>query len=224
MMNAILQNLDSIKQFMLSFGEIAGTLLIGVLVGVIGAVRKRKLNLKWNTSKEKTFIERHSQIHERLTELRVMVRASRCLVFQFHNGGSFSDGTSIKRFSVTHESCEAGVTSMILESQDVLLTRYLELIQGMKQTPHKILPVSSLPPSSFRSGLEINSVEYFSISPLQCYDSLTPIGFVCCHWCSSDKLDEIEKEGVSQESLEQLIGDSVGEINSYFSFKAGKTK
>jgi hypothetical protein len=221
-MSSIFQNLDSIKQFVLSFGEIAGSLLIGVLIGVVGAVRKRKINLKWNTSKERTFVEKHSRIHEQLTELRVMVRASRCLVFQFHNGGSFADGVSIKRFSVTHESCEAGVTSMILESQDVLLTRYIELVQTMKDAPHKILPVSSLAPSSFRSGLEINSVEYFSVSPLQCSDSLTPIGFVCCHWCSADKLDEIEKEGIAQTALEQLIGDSVRNINSYFWFKAGR--
>lgn len=223
-MTSILQNLDSIKQFMLSFGEIVGTLVIGVLIGVVGAVRKRKWSLNLNTSKERRFVEKHSQIHERLTELRITIRASRCLVFQFHNGGRLADGESIKRFSVTHESCESGVTSMILESQDVMLTRYLELVQTMKDLPHKILPVTSLPPSSFRSGLEINSVEYFSISPMQCYDSLTPIGFVCCHWCSADKLDEIEKSGVEQHALEQLIGDSVREINSYFSFRAGREK
>ena len=223
-MNWIAQNLDTIKNVVLSFGEVLGTLIIGILIGVGGAIRKRNLSLKMNISKERRFVEKHSRIHELLTELRVTVRASRCLVFQFHNGGSFSDGSSIKRFSVTHESCESGVTSMILESQDVLLTRYMELMQIMRETPNKILPVSALPPSSFRSGLEINSVEYFSISPLQCYESLVPVGFVCCHWCSMDKLDEIEKEGITQETVEQLIGESVREINSYFSFKAGITK
>jgi hypothetical protein len=183
-------------------------------------LRKKNISLKSMRAKEQRFVQRHSQIHELLTELRITVRASRCLVFQFHNGGSFADGTSIKRFSVTHESCIGGITSMILESQDVLLTRYVDIIHYMDESASKIISVSSLPPSAFRSGLEINSVEYFSITPLRCLDGLTPLGFVCCHWCSADQLDAIETEGVSQTNLERVISDSVHDINTYLSYKA----
>ena len=221
-MSTVVQYLTSIKDVALTFGEVMGALLIGISIGVVGAIRKRNIKFKWNAPKEQVFVEKHSRIHELLTELRVTVRASRCMVFQFHNGGSFADGTSIKRFSVTHESCGGGVTSMILESQDVLLTRYVDLVRIMEETPSKILPVSSISPSSFRSGLEINSVEYFSITPLKGLDNLTPLGFVCCHWCSVDELDQIESEGIEQATLEQLIDQSVNGINSHFSYKAGK--
>lgn len=109
---------------------------------------------------------------------------------------------------------------MILESQDVLLTRYVDIIRVMDESASKIISVSSLPPSAFRSGLEINSVDYFSITPLRCLDGLTPLGFVCCHWCSAEQLDDIEAEGISQANLERVISDSVYNINTHISYKA----
>jgi hypothetical protein len=214
---------NTAKESLLSVGEAVGVFAVGLGLGIVGVLRKKHISFKTmrfsELVKEQKFVQRHSQIHELLTELRVTVRASRCLVFQFHNGGSFADGTSIKRFSVTHESCIGGVTSMILESQDVLLTRYVDIIRVMDESASKIISVSSLPPSAFRSGLEINSVDYFSITPLRCLDGLTPLGFVCCHWCSEDQLDDIEAEGVSQENLERVISDSVHNINTHISYK-----
>lgn len=219
-MNTISEYFSSIKHHLQPIGEAIGVFSVGLILGIVGVIRKNKKLININKAKEKRFVNRHSQIHEILTELRVTARASRCLVFQFHNGGSFADGTSIKRFSVTHESCVSGVTSMILESQDVLLTRYVDIIRIMDESASKIISVSSLPLCSFRSGLEINSVEYFSITPLRCMDGLTPLGFVCCHWCSSEQLDEIEAEGITQENLEQVISESVRNINTHLNYKA----
>jgi hypothetical protein len=214
--------LTNLKDFSTTFGELLGTLIIGVVIGVIGAIRKKKLSFATNTKHAKMFSEQHSRIHEMLTELRLVARASRCLIFQFHNGGAFADGTSIKRFSVTHESNDSSISSILLESQDVLLTRYMDLVRILDETPNKILRVSSLPPSAFRSSLEINNVQYFSMSPLKCFDGLTPLGFVCCQWCSIEQLDQIEAEGVSESTLEEVIANSVSQINSHLATKAGK--
>jgi len=210
----------NLKDFATTFGELIGTLLIGVVIGVIGAIRKRKLSLHTKNKQNKVFADQHSRIHEMLTELRLVVRASRCLIFQFHNGGAFADGTSIKRFSVTHESSDSTVSSILLESQDNLLTRYMDLVRVLEESHGKILAVSSLPPSAFRSCLEINNVQYFSISPLKCVDGLTPLGFLCCQWCSADQLDQIETEGVSENALEQIISESVSHINSHLASKS----
>ena len=216
-MKSIFESLYGVKDALLSAGEMLGLLGIGVVVGIMGAIKKRKINLGWNSKKDKMFVEKHGRIHELLTELRVTIRASRCAIFQFHNGGSFADGMSIKRFSVTHESCDTGTNSVLLESQDALVTRYLDVIAVMNESPGKIVAVSSLSPSAFRSCLEINSVEYFSVVPLRLFDGLTTLGFVCCHWRSADPLDEMEKEGITQNELQELILNSVGNINSYFS-------
>ena len=108
---------------------------------------------------------------------------------------------------------------MILESQDVLLSRCVDIVRIMDDSSSKIISVGSLSPSAFRSGLEINSVEYFSITPLRCLDGLTPLGFVCCHWCETSQLDEIEAEGITEENLEKVISESVYTINTHLSYK-----
>jgi hypothetical protein len=214
-MIAAIEIFSVIKDFVLVAGEIAGIFAIGLVVGLVGAIRKQKTNLKWSPARERKFVEKHSTIHELLTELRVTVRASRAIVFQFHNGGNFVDGGSIKRFSLTHESCEMGVSSVLLDSQDVLLTRYTDMITMMDTRPSKIIQVSTMSPSPFRSALEINNVEFFTISPLRCEDGITPLGFLCCHWCSAEQLNEIKDEGISQENVQQVIFETTHSINTY---------
>jgi hypothetical protein len=201
--------ISSLKDVLFSLGELSGALLVGVGLGVVSMLKKKNISLKWNTKRESASMQAHSKVHEALTELRVLIRASRSLVFQFHNGGKFSSGTSIKRFSITHESCSQGVLGMLLETQDVLLTRYMELVEILDTKPHKIIKVSDLADSSLRSILEINNVVYFSVSPLKCEDLLTPMGFVCCHWCDLSEMDELHAEGIT----ETLIGDVVESSN-----------
>ena len=165
--------------------------------------------------KEQKIAMVHSNVHETLTELRLLVRASRALVFQFHNGGKFADGSSIRRFSVTHESCGTGVQSMLLESQDVLLTRYKEMVDILDARQNEIIRVCDLPQCSFRYGLEINNVMLFSVSPLKCEDGLTPMGFVCCHWCDDSELKNLQAEEISENSLKEVISVSTKTINSH---------
>jgi hypothetical protein len=215
------ESLLSVKEAARLAGEFVGIFIVGASVGVWGAIRRQRAKLRWNSKRERKFVEKHSRIHEMLTELRVTVQASRAIVFQFHNGGSFVDGGSIKRFSVTHESCEAGTTSVVLDSQDVLLTRYTNMIGIMDSTPSAIIAVSSMPVTPFRSALEINKVEYFTISPLRCDDGITPLGFLCCHWCSGDTIEEINQEGISDSKIEGVIEQATTAINAYLIHKTG---
>lgn len=204
-----------VKDFLFHFGELAGALVFGMVIGVVSIIKKNRITSIWSAKREISKIQSHSRVHETLTELRVTVRASRALIFQYHNGGKFMDGTSIKRFSVTHESCAAGVPSMIMESQDVLLTRYMELLSLLEEKPNTIVAVSSLPDCSFRSILEINNVAYFSVGNLKCEDALTPMGFVCCHWCDCGEMDKLHEEGFDDESLQDVIKNSTYTINNH---------
>lgn len=219
--NELTNNISSpVRDIFLSLGEMFGVFVVGLGLGVAGAFKKKNILLGWFKrfrvgKKEEKRMEHHTRIHENLTEMRVLVRASRGLIFQFHNGGKFADGTSIKRFSVTHESCSNGVSSMMLESQDVLLTRYMELVDLLDKKSNQIVAVSSLPHCSLRSTLEINNVVYFCLSPLKCQDSLTPMGFVCCHWCDFDELDKMHEEEISDLALQEVIENSSRNINNH---------
>lgn len=212
---------STVKDFMLMSGEWIGIFTIGLVIGIVGVIKRQNWAFRWSAQRERRFVEQHTRIHELLTELRVTVRACRCLVFQFHNGGAFADGSSMKKFSVTHESCDGSVTSMILDAQDVLLTRYTDLIHIMHNDPSKIMRTNELSPSPFRSALEINNVEFFTISPLRCEDGITPLGFLCCHWCSEGQLDDIEEEGISRDSVQQVISEATQNINLHLAHKTG---
>ena len=208
------------KDIVLPIGEVLGVFVVGLGVGIVGALRRKNILFgvfKWfgRGKKETKNREAHTLVHENLTELRVLVRASRSLIFQFHNGGKFADGTSIRRFSVTHESCCQGVSSMMLESQDVLLTRYMELVDLLDKKSNQIISVLSLPHCSLRSTLEINNVVYFCLSPLKCQDSLTPMGFVCCHWCDVGELDKLHEEEIADSTLQEVIETTTRSINNH---------
>jgi hypothetical protein len=207
--------ISSFKEIFYSMGEMVSVFGVGMIVGLWTMIKKRKNSVRANVRKEENIAQVHSRVHEALTELRLLVRASRTIVFQFHNGGKFADGSSIKRFSVTHESCGTGVQGMLLESQDVLLTRYKELVDILDNRSNKIIRTSDLPQCSFRYGLEINNVLCFAVSPLRCEDGLTPMGFVCCHWCDFSELDSVHAEGISENSLGEVICTSTKAINTH---------
>ena len=96
----------------------------------------------------------------------------------------------------------------------MLLTRYIELIGIIEDRPNEIIRVSTLPECTLRSVLEINNVVYFSIGAVKCADSLTPMGFVCCHWCDVGELDELHEEGFDDGSLSDVIKNSIYTINN----------
>lgn len=214
----MIASISSYSDLIYSIGEIFGVFAVGIAVGLGTIIKKKKLSAIMQSKKEQRAALSHSQVHESLTELRLLVRASRAMVFQFHNGGKFADGSSIKRFSVTHESCGAGVQGMLLESQDVLLTRYKEMVDILDTRNNKIIRTSDLPQCSFRYGLEINNVLCFSLSSLRCEDGLTPMGFICCHWCDFSELDSVHAEGISENSLGEVICTSAKIINSHLTF------
>lgn len=206
---------SSYSDLIYSIGEVIGVFGVGIVVGLWTMIKRKKWSIMNQIKKEKKVENAHSQVHETLTELRLLVRCSRSMVFQFHNGGRFADGSSIKRFSITHESCGTGVQSMMLESQDVLVTRYRELVDILDNRHNEIIKVSDLPQCSFRYGLEINNVLFFAVSPLKCEDGLTPMGFVCCHWCDISDLDAVQAEGISESSLSEVISASTKTINNH---------
>ncbi len=211
----IASSISSYSDLVYSIGEIIGVFGVGIVVGLWTMLKKKKFTALLEIKKEQKVAQAHSQVHETLTELRLLVRASRAMVFQFHNGGRFADGSSIKRFSVTHESCGTGVQGMLLESQDVLLNRYREMVDILENRSNQIIKVSDLPQCSFRYGLEINNVLFFAVSPLKCEDGLTPMGFVCCHWCDIGDLDAVHDEGIPESSLSEVVSVSTKTINSH---------
>jgi hypothetical protein len=159
-----------------------------IIIGVIKGWKKIKRILS-----EDNFIHVHSEIHELLTELRVLTNSARTQVIQFHNGDYFMDGISMRKFSLTHESVEKGIESDGERVQGYLCSMFLPLILTIIENNPKVRYTTDLKDSYVKQYLESRNVEAFSVMPIRINNQVT--GFVMTQWCNGniiDKLDEVE--------------------------------
>jgi hypothetical protein len=137
-----------------------------------------------------TFITIHSEIHELLTELRVLTDSARAQVIQFHNGEYFMDGISMRKFSITHESVEKGVESDGERVQGYLCSMFLPLLLLINENNSKIHFTADLKESYMKQYLESRNVEAFSVLPIKINNITT--GFCMVQWCSGYKAEKID--------------------------------
>ena len=180
-----------------------GMVFLAITAGVVfGIPALFHLGKKFKKSKDepisKTYIKKHTRINEYLTELRVKLDAARTHVVRFHNGGSYSDGPSMKKFSITHESCVDGIRETQAERQNNLLTLYSDFLDKAYLDNSKPVLTSTLTPSHFKRTLESNTVLMFSVLPLRGLKQ-NIVGAVVVEWCNWNKVDEIDFVKVREE-------------------------
>ncbi len=129
-------------------------------------------------------IRRYGQVQEILTTLRNKCGADRVQILQFHNGGKFLDGSSMKRMSVTHESCGNGVTYEYMHLQAVLATLLWEKIELVKKDDPQIHLVKNLSESNLRTYCRSKGTEAFAVLPIH-KDTLV-IGFINLDWLDEE--------------------------------------
>lgn len=174
---------------------------IGVAVAAIvsGAVygilqMKKMMERKKTQRTEEIFNRVNMKIWEMLTEFRMKFGASRVSVIQFHNGGKFVDGTSMRRMSISHQSCDQRVPSTTQFRQDVLISRFIEIVEILQENDSKIRKVQSEHDSNSKKFYELNDTVYFSLLPIQCSDSLTIQGYISVEWCDLGSLDKVVED------------------------------
>ena len=140
---------------------------------------------------DNSFITVHGEIHEVLTELRVLTDSARAQVIQFHNGEYFMDGVSMRKFSITHESLEKGIESDANRIKGVLCSMFIPLLNLVLEDSPKIHYTADLKNSYLKQYLESRSVEAFSVLPIKIQNP-TP-GCVMVQWCSGLKAERIDE-------------------------------
>ena len=125
-MNTLAESVVNLPLF--EYGVAGAIIVVGFVVGLI---RRYEINkLKSPPHKEFAPIDwkTHSQIHELLTELRIESDAARVQIVQFHNGGTFVDGVSMMKMSLTHESVSKGVSAESGRLQSILISLFSPII------------------------------------------------------------------------------------------------
>ncbi len=180
----------------MEFGMAIAAMSIGVLFVVVAVKKKltKTKNNKWLTP-DSVFWNAHTRINESLTELRVKNDCARSQLIQFHNGGEFLDGISMKKMTMTHESLRSGVSSELNTKKDLLLSMCIEGLQLLIKNKAVLYITSEMDDSWCKQLLQNSNVLAFSFLPLRKHNNI--IGYVMCQWCSLPKVDNIDEEDMS---------------------------
>jgi hypothetical protein len=129
--------------------------------------------------------------------LRVQTDSARTQLVQFHNGGEFIDGVSMKKMSLTHESLTRGVSSEMPSKQDIPVTLCIAGLGLLQVDVAKIYVTEQLEESWCKSYYQNTNTVAFSFLPIKVKNNI--VGYVMCQWCSWNKTDCIEEEIISRE-------------------------
>lgn len=170
-----------------------GTAIFAMVAGMFtGAAYLRKKMTFWKKEEEKGAaitvddIRKYGQVQELITTLRNMTGSDRTQILQFHNGGKFLDGSSMKRMSVTHESCRQGVAYEYMHMQAVLATLLWEKIELVKKDDSQIHFTKNLTDSTLKTYCRSKGTEAFSILPIRKDNML--IGFINIDWLDEEEV------------------------------------
>lgn len=118
------------------------TSLIGFLSGILGAIvifiKKILDSLAdkfFESSKDKIIetLNAGKLVKDSLESLRNQWSADRASIIQFHNGGYYSNGESMQKFTITHEEISPGVNPLCNVLKNIPLTNALwigDIING----------------------------------------------------------------------------------------------
>jgi hypothetical protein len=87
-------------------------------------------------------------------------------VYQFHNGGKFLDGQSMKKISCMHEACAPGVSHEQLYMQNLPISLFSTWMQLLLKNDAEPYRTADLPDSAFRSLLEQSCVTACLVLPI----------------------------------------------------------
>ena len=190
--------------FWFDIGAGAIALIAGISTGFYYLVNKGKIKMLLKEKKgqsidlpDNCFWKTHTRLHETLTELRVRTDAARTQIVQFHNGGEFLDGISMKKMSLSHESLDKGVSSELPNKQDVLLSLCVDSLNTLLKDEPIIHIVEDMEDSWCKQFYQSSNIITFAFLPIRKRGQA--IGYVMIQWCSWNKADLIEDETVSKE-------------------------
>jgi hypothetical protein len=198
---------SSLIQGWFELGIALSSMIGGIITGIVYArpraasEEKKQIEEASISFKGSTYQAKHTVIHETLTDLRIKVKADRARIAHFHNGGKFLDGTPMKKFSITHESCERGVPYDGGNLQNILVTMFWNLIETMRDNDPRVYHTEIMPDGYFRSYNKSNGIVGYAILPIMKQELY--IGFVELEWFDEEKIPTGEHERLMAHHFEQ---------------------
>lgn len=117
-----------------------------IVVAVITVIVKTRLDIKSFKRKQEqedsVFIDDLGEmvaVNEFIEQLRSDYAFDRVSICQFHNGGRFLNGRSMKKFSMTYETVAPGIEKIKRKYQNVLVSEFPKMFAAMLQMDFMII-------------------------------------------------------------------------------------
>lgn len=129
-------------------------------------------------------------VNDYIESMRLKYDFDRISICQFHNGGKFFNGKSMKKFSMTYESSAPGYAKQKRDYQNILVSEYPDVIQSLFIGETVVSTLDDVKDSSYHRDMELNGIlQCIKIPVLGLSGGLA--GFIMCHNISKTiKIDE----------------------------------
>jgi hypothetical protein len=161
--------------------------ITSIIVAVITVVVKTKIDVKTAKRKleeeESVFADDLGEmvvVHEFIERIRADYDFDRVAICQFHNGGKFLNGRSMKKFSMTYETVSPGIEKIKRKYQNVLVSEFPKLFSAMLQDDFIIITPDNDNFPSMRREMTSNGIVQAVKVPIRGLRG-DMLGFLTCH-------------------------------------------
>jgi len=161
--------------------------ITSIIVAVITVVVKTKMDVKTAKRKleeeESVFADDLGEmvvVHEFIERIRTDYDFDRVAICQFHNGGKFLNGRSMKKFSMTYETVSPGIEKIKRKYQNVLVSEFPKLFSAMLQDDFMIVTPDNDNFPSMRREMTSNGIVQAVKVPIRGLRG-DMLGFLTCH-------------------------------------------
>lgn len=119
-------------------------------------------------------------VHEFIEKLRKEYKFDRVAICQFHNGGKFLNGRSMKKFSMTYETVAPGIEKIKRRYQNVLVSEFPKLFSAMLDNDFMIITPDMEQYPSMRREMTSNGIVQAIKVPIRGLRG-DMLGFLTCH-------------------------------------------
>lgn len=104
----------------------------------------------------------------------------RVTISQFHNGGKFFNGKSMKKFSVTYESCAPGISKIKRDYQNLLVSEFPKMFSALFDTDMLIICPDCEVYQNVARDMSLQGIVQNIVIPIRGLRG-DLIGFISCH-------------------------------------------
>jgi len=117
------------------------------------------------------------EIQEFLNSLIEKWEIDRGAIYQFHNGGKFFNGVSMKKYSLTHESTSPGIARVKEASQNVFVTEHPTMMKLISENVIFSMEIEDARLDYIRDRLEEQGIVQIITVPIRSLNNIL-LGFV----------------------------------------------